>query len=544
MTHVPLDLSASSVTTPLGRLTLDSRKRPPGSEVYMTDRSTRHESPAKVTRKSSGTGPSSPDTYGRSPRVSSFRPFKTPSPHQAFSPHRQPPYRSIRNTGADAFRFDAARPPAILSPIEIRDKPRQTHRSSHGDGSRPTGAERTVEDAIADYMGQRSGTKGQTSRLSRSKSVDSPAFEDGDFPSNSGLLKQPESRPITEQQLAAEVKGIYHGLVMVETQCIDAINKQATLFKEAEAKGKEDTAAFVRHVEFFQKFIVLHRTLLQEQHDFFLASQHPSATPTIKNLASRYAMPARMWKHGIHNFLELLRARLPYSLDYMLAFIYLAFQMMALLYETVPSFEETWIECLGDLARYRMAIEEEDLRDREIWTGVARLYYLKAVEKNANVGRLYHHLAILARSHPLQQVSLYCRSLTANQPFLSTRESILTLFSPTLVRFTEDPERKTSIETLYVTILAIMYKRKEAVDQLEGLISKFLSQLDDYINRMSGRWKDVGISIGTAAIGALLKYGSRESRLCKILASSTKMVQAGKEVKPDAQPAQIQVSSG
>ena len=33
--------------------------------------------------------------------------------------------------------------------------------------------------------------------------------------------------------------------------------------------------------------------------------------------------------------------------------------MMALLLETVPVFEDTWIECLGDLARYRMAIEDE-----------------------------------------------------------------------------------------------------------------------------------------------------------------------------------------
>lgn len=43
----------------------------------------------------------------------------------------------------------------------------------------------------------------------------------------------------------------------------------------------------------------------------------------------------------------------------MLAFICLAYQMTALLYETVPAFTDTWIECLGDLARYRMAIEEE-----------------------------------------------------------------------------------------------------------------------------------------------------------------------------------------
>jgi hypothetical protein len=72
----------------------------------------------------------------------------------------------------------------------------------------------------------------------------------------------------------------------------------------------------------------------------------------------------------------------------MLAFVYLAYSMMALLMESVPSFEETWIECLGDLARYRMAIEEADLRDREVWSGVARMWYNKAADKSPNVGRI------------------------------------------------------------------------------------------------------------------------------------------------------------
>jgi hypothetical protein len=58
-------------------------------------------------------------------------------------------------------------------------------------------------------------------------------------------------------------------------------------------------------------------------------------------------------------------------LDHMLAFIYLAYSTMALLYEAVPAFEDTWIECLGDLGRYRVAIEDDDNTDREVWTGVA-----------------------------------------------------------------------------------------------------------------------------------------------------------------------------
>lgn len=87
-------------------------------------------------------------------------------------------------------------------------------------------------------------------------------------------------------------------------------------------------------------------------------------------------MPARMWRYGIHSFLELLRRRLSDSLDHMLSFIYLAYHTMALLYEAVPAMEDTmedtWIECLGDLGRYRMAIEDDDIRDREVWTNVTR----------------------------------------------------------------------------------------------------------------------------------------------------------------------------
>jgi hypothetical protein len=74
----------------------------------------------------------------------------------------------------------------------------------------------------------------------------------------------------------------------------------------------------------------------------------------------------------------------------MLAFIYLAYQMMASLYETVPAFEDTWIECLGDLGRDRIAIEDEDTRDRETWAGVARSWYHKAGDNNPTAGSLYH----------------------------------------------------------------------------------------------------------------------------------------------------------
>ena len=49
-----------------------------------------------------------------------------------------------------------------------------------------------------------------------------------------------------------------------------------------------------------------------------------------------------------------------------------------------------------------MAIEETDIKDREIWTGVARSWYSLVSEKAPTAGRLYHHLAILARPNAVQ----------------------------------------------------------------------------------------------------------------------------------------------
>jgi hypothetical protein len=83
--------------------------------------------------------------------------------------------------------------------------------------------------------------------------------------------------------------------------------------------------------------------------------------------------------------------------------------MMALLYETVPTFEDTWNECLGDLGRYRMAIEEDNIRSREMWSGITRHWYSKAYDKGPNTGRLHHHLALLARPNALQQLFYYAK---------------------------------------------------------------------------------------------------------------------------------------
>ncbi|CAG1960126.1 unnamed protein product [Fusarium graminearum] len=206
-------------------------------------------------------------------------------------------------------------------------------------------------------------------------------------------------------------------------------------------------------------------------------------------------MPARMWRHRIHSFLELLRHRLPSSLEHMLSFLYLGYSMMARLYETVPGFEDTWIECLGDLGRYRMAIEDDDVRDREVWAGVSSHWY-KVPDTAPNTGRLYHHLAILARPNALQQRFYYTKTLTVSVPFISARESIMSLFDPVL---SNKPTRLSPIDSEFVRAHGILFSGKstECLEQ-DSSIYTFINNLDERISKTSKRWLDREAALTTS----------------------------------------------
>ena len=289
-------------------------------------------------------------------------------------------------SGSSSSYSSISRRPSTYPPPEVVD-----HQSTHADELFPS-RQRTRERALND-------------------------LEEDMLYDDTRMLLQPETRPISQEQLINEVKGIYAGLVMVEKKCVEICQQQAQTTQKLSN-------------EQWQALIALHRTLLHEHHDFFLASQHPSASASLRRLPTKYAMPARMWRHGIHSFLELLRHRLPYSLEHMLSFVYLAYQMMGLLMESVPAFHETWIECLGDLARYRMAIEEADMRDRETWSNVARTWYNKAADRSPETGRIQHHLAVLARPDMFRQLFYYSKAAAVDDLFSHSLGSIMLLFNP------------------------------------------------------------------------------------------------------------------
>lgn len=194
---------------------------------------------------------------------------------------------------------------------------------------------------------------------------------------------------------------------------------------------------------------------------------------SMKTLPGRYNIPTRLWQTAFHLILERMRytwiANAPSAqtgstritfrdnktsakvLDHLTDFIYDAYSFYTSLLEeqtlSSTTFRGAWIEALGDLARYRMAVaghiaalekqaarnrpvvapvperigriddddepgpelfpsgqsigagvaESWDVEDRETWRLTARDWYVMGLGEKPGEGRLHHHLALLCR---------------------------------------------------------------------------------------------------------------------------------------------------
>ena len=104
-----------------------------------------------------------------------------------------------------------------------------------------------------------------------------------------------------------------------------------------------------------------------------------------------------------------------------------------------------------------MAIEYEEVGVEKVWRNIARFWYDRAADKTPTTGRIYHHLAILARPCSIEQLSLYTRALTCLTSFESARESIMTLFNPILHSQDSASRRSSSFDTVFIRAHGILY---------------------------------------------------------------------------------------
>lgn len=188
-------------------------------------------------------------------------------------------------------------------------------------------------------------------------------------------------------------------------------------------------------------------------------------------------------------------------MEFMLYFIYHSYSMITLLLESVPAFRDTWNEYLGDLARYRMAVEAFDKKDREIWAEVSRYWYGQdGKEEN---GRIQHHLAVLARPDILQQTFHYTKALISVHPFSNAFDSLIKLITP----FMNAPNQKRNLVTSFITTHGALLTQAPVED--------FNSRANEYLTTLKIVIREVGIHghqcvlFMSCNISAIFQYGSK-----------------------------------
>ncbi|KAL1860128.1 hypothetical protein Plec18170_002077 [Paecilomyces lecythidis] len=157
-----------------------------------------------------------------------------------------------------------------------------------------------------------------------------------------------------------------------------------------------------------------------------------------------------------------------------------------------------------------MAVEEVDMRDREVWSGVARYWYNKAADKNPDVGRIQHHLAVLARPNIVQQLFYYTKSLVCVQPFPSARESILLLFNPLLDRSRPATDRYPPAIVALVSAHATLFA-KASIQQFIELTERLVTLLDGYIARSGTLFREQGVHMVCSNYAAILEFGQGDA---------------------------------
>ena len=96
-------------------------------------------------------------------------------------------------------------------------------------------------------------------------------------------------------------------------------------------------------------------------HNLLEISLTPSVPASLCNIPTKYNIIIRLWTHAFHKLLETLcHASFTslLALEHLQDFIYYAYTFYTGLLEeqTLQQFRAGWLEALGDLARYRMAV--------------------------------------------------------------------------------------------------------------------------------------------------------------------------------------------
>ncbi|QSL67078.1 hypothetical protein MERGE_001465 [Pneumocystis wakefieldiae] len=324
------------------------------------------------------------------------------------------------------------------------------------------------------------------------------------------IIREKNPLMVTRETLLKEIKSSYKALIHLESHVKLQDNKCNQIDRNFSFSDGDH--------EKFRKLSELHGALLFLYINFLLLTQHPSASLSIMKIPIKYTIPARLWRNSIYTYLEILRSQLPYTIEHLISYILFSYSQITVLLETVSAFENEWIECLGDLARYRMAIEEIDMKSRNHWSNVSKYWYIKGLMNLPTLGRLYHHLAILSKDNILKKLFYYSKALVVSKSFSYARGSILSLFYPIFIHkesscFSEASKYSGLINN-YIKLHGLLFTQLK-LDDFETILNDFLSLLIK-----ENIWNKEGVLMAITNVVALFQYGNKHGKLKYLIRES------------------------
>lgn len=361
-------------------------------------------------------------------------------------------------------------------------------------------------------------------------------------------------------------------------------------------RSPQSTPAPLREDEAWAELVAKHKKLADAHHDFLSLSLDPLIPASLHSLPVKYNIPTRLWKTGFHDLLEGMRhvwlsnAPTPAHmvghpshglrdvkqrdvklsarvLDHLTDFIYDAYSFYTSLLEeqTLCNFKSAWIEALGDLARYRMAIaaaitgqeklerkeaaeariddddddarpppsgasigaevaESWNLEERETWRVTARDWYVMGLTEKPGEGRLHHHLALLCRDVKGDEgraLYHFTKSLATSHPYPTSRETIQPLFDAAIQQRRSAPDAQAA--ELFLLMHGMIFTRIE-LDNFEQVFARFLERLDEDRLGATGvkpitqvEW----LTMAVVNVNAIMQYGAEDGFIRKALAEDS-----------------------
>ncbi|KAF9036720.1 hypothetical protein BJ165DRAFT_602423 [Panaeolus papilionaceus] len=225
-------------------------------------------------------------------------------------------------------------------------------------GGRPT----PVSKPSTDYVSASSTSSYAASVASSSFTLSSTT--DGSSASSALFDQRPgQTDESSNNAFSLQLKKLYRGITTLEAkvQKEDAMDEgEEAMTARVMLKGKELEQDEIEKDK-WKKRISDHKQLAELIHTLLTISLAPSVPASLRNIPTKYNIIVRLWTFGFHKLLESLRHSSftsPLALEHLQDVIYYAYTFYTGLLEepTLNPFKAGWLEALGDLARYRMAV--------------------------------------------------------------------------------------------------------------------------------------------------------------------------------------------